>query len=242
MRLLLLGLGPVLFVVLFAVRALMPVFDPILLGVAIAAAIISGFMLAGQRWAAVAYLIFPIAVLTSPATEEFAFNLSAVDSSAWRIHTLAALLGLGWGIGSAAIVFFDITSPARTAAGLLGGLAAGVALVAGVQTVAPQPGFGGDLSDEELAALPVVELVNYAFRPAAIGVEAGSPFVARLDNPSDLPHSYTIEELGIDVYVPARRWAVVEIRAEQLASGDLAVICDIGDHRERGMRGVVRSA
>ncbi|MGB7877532.1 MAG: hypothetical protein WBL31_02135, partial [Ilumatobacteraceae bacterium] len=68
---------------------------------------------------------------------------------------------------------------------------------------------------------------------------AGEPYRARLDNASDLPHTFTIEALDIEVFVPAGRWAIIELDPDALADAPLAVICTIGDHLAQGMASVI---
>jgi hypothetical protein len=82
-------------------------------------------------------------------------------------------------------------------------------------------------------------MLNYTYDP--IVVEAGTDGVcrARLVNPSDAPHTFTIDSIDLEVYVPAGRWAVLELSPDDLTGAPLAAICTIGDHLALGMAGTV---
>jgi hypothetical protein len=118
-------------------------------------------------------------------------------------------------------------------------LALGFGLVAVFPALAPQPAFGEGLDDEATQALPVIELLDYAYDPVVVEAGADGVYRARLVNPTDLPHTFTIESIDLEVFVPAGRWAVLELSPDDLAGAPLAVICTIGDHLALGMAGVV---
>ena len=121
-------------------------------------------------------------------------------------------------------------------------MALGIALVAMFPALSPQPAFGQGLDDESVAALPVIEMVNFAYDPVVVEAGTDAMYRARLVNPSDAPHTFTIEAIGLEVYVPTGRWAVLELAEDDLAGAPLAVICTIGDHLALGMAGVVEVA
>lgn len=237
--------GPVAFLVLFAARAVNPA-DPILLVIAAAMAVTTVGVVAGVRLAAWAYPVFPIAVFTTPALRELSFNLSAVDSDDWRLHAIASLVSLGWATVTALAVAFLDRGPSGGGGGggrawlgaTGGGLALGLVLLLLAPIVQREPGHGRDLSDEELAALPVIDLLNYRYEPGAITVAATGIQRFRLDNPSDLPHTVTIDTIDVEVWVPAGRWAVLEFDAGEL-SDTVAFYCSVGDHRDLGMSGLL---
>ena len=56
-------------------------------------------------------------------------------------------------------------------------------------------------------------------------------------NDTAVPHTFTATSLGVDVYVPAGRDAVVRLPASGAA---VPVICTIGDHADLGMVATVR--
>lgn len=164
-----LAVGPLVFAALFLFRSVRPVLDTTILAIGLALVVVTGGLLAGRRWAA-AYVIFPVAVFASPAGREFSFHLSAVDSDAWRWFAVVSLLALGLALGVVALVLLDrpVTKPAGGAS-LGGGLAVGFLMIVAIQAIEPHPAFGGELSDDEIAALPVIELVNFGYlahRPA----------------------------------------------------------------------------
>jgi hypothetical protein len=82
-------------------------------------------------------------------------------------------------------------------------------------------------------------MLNYAYDPVVVEAGEDGTYRARLVNDSDAPHTFTIESIDLEVYVPAGRWAVVELAPEDLAGAPLAVICTIGDHLALGMAAVV---
>ncbi|MEM9565814.1 MAG: cupredoxin domain-containing protein, partial [Actinomycetota bacterium] len=204
------------------------------------------------------YLAFPIALFTSPAIRELAFNLSAVDSVAWRWYSVVSLVSLGLATAGAILVGRHgrhgrrrpaaeaVASPDRSgdvgpvwlAAGG-GGLVLGLAFLLLAPAVAGNPGFGRELSDDELAALPTIDLLNYRYDPGVVSVDASGITRFRLENPTDVPHTVTIDAIDLEVWVPARRWSVIEFDAGEL-SERLAFYCSVGDHRQLGMSGVLQ--
>ncbi len=124
-----------------------------------------------------------------------------------------------------------------------GGLVLGVALVGVFPLLAPQPAFGQDLDDATIDALPVIRMFDFGYDPVVVDAEpgAGGAYRARIKNPTALPHTFTIEALDLEVFVPAGRWAVLELAPDDLAGAPLAVVCTIGDHLALGMAGVVET-
>ena len=233
-----LAVGPVVFLGLLVLRAVTPVVDTTLLSISLVIGIVTSGTVAGRRWAALAYLVVPVALLTSPAGRELSFDLSAIDSTGWRWFAVGSLLSAGVATAAAILVLLGRQpSPSNGAAAVVGGLALGGLMIVAVQGISSHPGFGSDLSDEEIAALPVVELVNYGYlSDGPITLPADGTFRARLENPSDLPHTFTVEEVDVEVYVPARRWAIVELDGASLGADEVAIICTVGDHLDRGMQ------
>ena len=233
-----LALAPVVFAVLFLVRSVTPVLDTTLLSIGALLVVVTGGLLVGRRWAALAYLIFPVAVFASPAGREFSFHLSAIDSAGWRWFAVLSLLSLGTSVGVVALVLLDRRPTLKMGtASVAGGLLLGGLMIVAIQALHSHPAFGDDLSDDEIAALPVIELVNYGYlADGPITIPTGGTFRAVLENPSDLPHTFTVEELDVEVYVPARRWAIVELDGSSIGGDEVEIICTIGDHLEQGMR------
>jgi hypothetical protein len=123
--------------------------------------------------------------------------------------------------------------------GLAVGLTLGVGLIPLFSSLAPQAGFGGDLSTEELDALPVIEMLNFGYNPPIISLQAGDVYRAKVLNPSDLQRTITIEAIDLEVYVPAGRWSVIELDGSELATGQLELFCSIGDHRAQGIQALL---
>ena len=90
-----------------------------------------------------------------------------------------------------------------------------------------------------IAGLPVIELLDFRYEPVVVEAVGGEVYRARLHNPTELPHTFTVDSLDLEVFVPAGRWAVLEIGADALAAAPLTVVCTIGDHLAQGMAGVV---
>jgi hypothetical protein len=239
-----LGLGPICLATLFLVRATVPVVDTVLLAIFVVLVVASAGLIAGSRAGAAVVLVLGLALFQPMTAREFSFSLSATDSDLWRIWAVASLAALGWTIVAAIVVLAvgdraDTAPPWRVGSLAVGGLALGFGLVAVFPALAPQPAFGQGLDDETTQALPVIELLNFAYDPVVVEVGADGTYRARLVNPSDAPHTFTIESIDLEVYVPPGRWTVLELSPDDLAGAPLAVICTIGDHLALGMAGVV---
>ena len=251
-----LGVGPLCLTLLFLVRATTPAIDPILLGIFVVLAASTAGLIAGSRIGAVGVLVLGLALFQPTTAREFSFSLSAVDSQMWRLWAVGSLVALGWSLAAAIFVLvaartIDRTPSVRIASAIAGGVVVGVALIAVFPALSPQPAFGRDLDSEAIAALPVIELLDFRYEPVIVEAAgagdgggddddgADGVYRARLDNPTELPHTFTVESLDLEVYVPAGRWAVLEIGADDLAVAPLAVVCTIGDHLALGMAGVI---
>ena len=240
----LLGLGPVALASLFLLRATTPAADPTLLGIFVVLLAGVAGLVAGSRIGAATVLLLSLALFQPMTAREFSFSLSAVDSDAWQIWAAASLVALGWSIVAAVVVLVrgertDAVRVRHVGAQVAAGLGLGALLIAVFPAISPQPAFGQDLDDDEINRLPVIQLLNFGYDPVVVEAPAGEPYRARLDNASDLPHTFTIEALDIEVFVPAGRWAIIELDPDDLADAPLAVICTIGDHLAQGMASVI---
>ena len=236
----LLGLGPVALAALFLLRATTPVVDPTLLGIFVVLLAGVAGLVAGSRIGAAAVLLLSLALFQPMTAREFSFSLSALDSDAWQIWAAASLVALGWSIVAAVVVLVrgertDAVRMRQVGVQVAGGLGLGALLIAVFPAMSPQPAFGQDLGNDEITRLPVIEMLDFGYDPVVVEAPAGEIYRARLDNVTDLPHTFTIESIDIEVFVPAGRWAIVELDPDDLAGAPLAVICTIGDHLAHGM-------
>ena len=240
----LLGVGPLALAGLFLIRATTPVADPVLISILVV--LLTGVfgLVAGSRLAAGVVLLLALALFQPMTAREFAFSLTAVDSATWRAWAIASVVAIGWSIVAAVVVLVraehtDAQRGWHLATQVGGGIALGLALLAVFPALAPQPAFGQGLDDGAIAELPVIELLDFRYEPVEVMASPGETYRARLENPTDVPHTFTIESIDLEVFVPAGRWAILELDADDLAAGPLAVICTIGDHLALGMAGVV---
>ncbi|HYN32249.1 MAG TPA: hypothetical protein VES40_06470 [Ilumatobacteraceae bacterium] len=239
-----LGLGPVSLAALFLLRATTPVIDTTLVGIFVVLVACTVALIGGSRVGAAGVLMLGLALFQPITAREFSFSLSAIDSDGWRIWAIASLVALGWSLVAAVIVLVsgrrsDSIPRLRLASAAAGGVVLGVALIAVFPALSPQAAFGQDLDADAIAALPVIEMRNYGYAPAVVQVTSAGTYRARVTNPSNLPHTLTIESLDIEVFVPAGRWAVLELEADDLVDAPLSMICTIGDHLSLGMAGVI---
>jgi len=87
-------------------------------------------------------------------------------------------------------------------AGSAAGLALGAGLLLLFPVLSPQTGFGADLTSAELDELPVIELLNFRYEPPIVSIQASGVYRAKVDNPSDLPHTVTIDAIDLEVFAP----------------------------------------
>jgi hypothetical protein len=239
-----LGIGPISLSALFFVRATAPVIDSLLLGIFVVLAAGTVALIAGSRFGAGVVLALSLALFQPMTAREFSFSLTAVDSDLWRGWAIGSAISIGWSIVASIVVLAvgdrtDVASPWRVTSAVAGGLVVGVALTALFPLLAPQPASGQGLDADAIDALPVIRMFDFGYDPIVVEAGSGEPYRARITNPTALPHTFTIEALDLEVFVPAGRWAVLELHATDLAGAPLAVICTIGDHLALGMAGVV---
>lgn len=112
-------------------------------------------------------------------------------------------------------------------------------------------GGGGALEEASTLNVPpflaVVDLapngMEYEFNPSSLVVTAGREVRLTVHNTGHLPHSFVVQELGIDSgeLAPGQRTALTFTAREP---GSFESMCDVGGHYEAGMKGllVVRDA
>ena len=232
---LILSVGPLALAVLFLIRALVSGPDPLLLQIFVVLAIAVGALVAGSRIGAGVVLLLVLALFQPVTTRDFSFNLSSVDEPLWRLWAIGSILAMGCTFAASILVLIGEIDFRRAIGGLAVGLVLGAGLIPLFSTLAPQPGFGGDLSTEEIGALPVIEMLNFGYDPPIVSLQEGEFYRAKVINPSDLPHTITIKAIDLEVWVPAGRWSVIEIDGAELAAGQLELVCSVGDHRAKGM-------
>jgi uncharacterized cupredoxin-like copper-binding protein len=120
-----------------------------------------------------------------------------------------------------------------------GGAAAPAGTAAASPEGSPSPGASpaGKASATPAAAAPVtVELEDIKFVPPDITVPANSPTKVTLKNTGASPHTFTVEDLGIDEELQPGETREIEINA---AAGSYELICKIPGHAAAGMVGTV---
>jgi hypothetical protein len=237
-RLLLSG-GPLALMVLFLIRALIPSPDVTLLGIFVVLLAAVGAMTGGSRIGAGVVLLLALALFQPVTARDFSFNLGSVDEPLWRLWAVGSLLALGWTLVASVLVLIGEIDLERAIGGSAAGLVLGVGLLLLFPVLAPQPGFGADLTSEEIDELPVIEMLNYRYEPPIVSIQTDGVHRAKVVNESDLPHAITIDAIDLEVYVPAGRWAVIEIDGAELAAGQVELFCAIGDHKAQGMQALL---
>ena len=235
----LLSVGPLALTVLFLIRALLSGPDPLLLQIFVVLAIAVGALIAGSRIGAGVLLLLTLALFQPVTARDFSFNLSSVDDPLWRLWAIGSILAMGCTLAACVLVLTGETDLRRVIGGLAVGLVLGAGLIPLFSALAPQAGFGHDLTSEEIDALPVIEMLNFGYNPPIVSLQEGDIYRAKVVNPSDLPHTITIEAIDLEVWVPAGRWSVIEIDGAELAAGQLELFCSVGDHQAKGMQAVL---
>ncbi len=230
-----LAIAPIVFIGAFAVRSVSPILDTTVLSVTVGLIVVTVLMFAGKRWAGILFQAFPIAVFASPAGREFAFNLSSTDNPLWRFHSFVSLISLGVSAVAAIFVARGKGLPKATFIGTGLGVLAGAAMIAGLVRVNDLSTASITVEEAEKSRVPVINLLTYGYELPDLELRRGKVFHAVLNNPSSLPHTMTIDALGLEVYVPAKRRAVLEINPDQLRKSPLSVYCSVGNHKELGM-------
>lgn len=233
----LLAFGPITFGVTFFIRSIRPVADPTLLGICVLliAATVGTILL--NRIAAGVLLVVTAATFQPVVARDISFSLSSIDSGSWRAWAIVSVLSIGWTLLAALIVL--VGRPVTTRVGsatAVAGASLGVALLGVFPLLSDQPAYGEGLTATEIAELPEILLVNYAYGLPHTDIPSTETYRAKLVNPSDLPHTFTIDAIDVDVFVPAGRWAIVEIPAHRLTTEPVPIVCTIGDHEDLGMR------
>jgi hypothetical protein len=196
-------------------------------GLAVAAAGVAGLRFA---WLHLAGLV-PIAAMLGIAGPFAAYDLARPDETPYFVGSAVII------VTACLAAVFGTTSAVRPnsrwiPAALVGALAipiAGGVVVAGNPASAD---VGSAITDTERQNATDVELIDFAFvvDPDQLRPNA----VIRLTNSGALPHDFTIEQIGMNVFVPSGRSTYIRLPAS--LPGDYELVCTIGDHIEQGMR------
>jgi plastocyanin len=102
---------------------------------------------------------------------------------------------------------------------------------------------GGDSGATATAAgTETIEIsaTDFAFDPPTIELEAAGEYTFRLTNDGQSPHALEIDGEGIEEETQTIGPGETAELAIELAEGEYEMYCPVGDHRDRGMEGVVR--
>ena len=177
-----------------------------------------------------------VATIVGTRTVELPFDLARPEQAGPFAFAVAQLVACGVAVATAVRVLLPVDRRRTVALPVLAGLAAAALVGAVLLVLAPQDDLTGGLTDEELAALPEVAMVDYRFEPAQLRVGAGEPFAVTFTNDGARPHSFAVAALDIDVVVPSGRSRTVVVR---LDAGTYEFVCSVGDHEQEGMKGRV---
>ncbi|ONI80199.1 hypothetical protein ALI22I_43195 [Saccharothrix sp. ALI-22-I] len=186
--------------------------------------------------------IAPVATMPAAALTVFfhptdvAFDLIRPGDVLPFANAVALVLAAGVALVSALVMLLRRGRPGNgeRLVSLGGGTAVAALLAATLLVVWPQSDDTGSLTDAQLAALPTVDMTNFKFSPAQLRVGQGQPVAFKFTNDTDDNHTFTIEDLGVDIEVPSGRTRIAVVDAKP---GQYAVHCAAGDHKEKGMIG-----
>ena len=211
--------------------------DATLLGPAATAVAIAVFVAIGPRWTVLAGIPFAAAALLTAGRSELSFNLERPEETGWFVYAIVVLFSVATLAGAA----LGLVQPGpkrrpQLLVALLGAAVTSAAVFAFVLSFEPQENLRGDLTDAEVASLPVIDMLNFAYTPARFDIVDGE-YLALLVNDTPDPHTFTIDEDGVDLYVPAGRETVLRYTPD--GTGQRTFYCAVGDHRALGMVGTV---
>ncbi|HSL10031.1 MAG TPA: cupredoxin domain-containing protein [Actinomycetota bacterium] len=115
----------------------------------------------------------------------------------------------------------------RRAVPILVAVAASLALAA----CSSEPAAPEDLCPNPSEAT-TIELADFSYAPGCAAVDAGSSLELR--NVGDAPHTFTVNDTGIDVNVDAGGTATVELTG--IAAGTYEVVCTLHPQMEGALQ------
>lgn len=232
--------GPVVLALALVARAAIVRDDIAGTLVAVAAVIVAAAVGSRRRprLMPLALLLGPVALVVSPARLELAFNLGHRDQAGWFWFTVGVGVASGLAVAGAIATWWRA---ARSAVYATTAVVGAAAVLGAIWVAGPQRDLGRSLTDAERSALPTVVLLDFAYAPNLVEVVDGRLRV-RLDNPTRLPHSFSVAALDLDVYVPPGRSTFLDVAVpdDVLGSADAAVIhCSIEGDVDLGMVGAL---
>ena len=177
------------------------------------------FLRGERRWVAIGFAAFALLAVVGniPGLVD---ELSNPESAPAFVLTLLSFLGAVLAVVSGTAAFFAWSpEPARMIA--IG--ATGVFVVGAVISVAM---FATTDSDAALASDVEVVAEKVLWEPEAVVMTAGASGVW-VDNKDGIRHTFTIEELGIDLEIPALKAKRVDIAG---APGTYEITCEVPGH------------
>ncbi len=190
----------------------------------------------GRRWGAVA-AVLAVPVVLGLRLEGISFDLlrpaDLLPFAVAVLQVLAAGLGLSGAVVSLA-ARRRAGVPRATSATLVGGGVLAALVTVGAVVALAQPDDARMLTPEQQAAAPVVDMLNYEFEASQLQVDGEEVAAFRFVNDTDDDHTFTVDELGVDVLVPSGREGVVVVQAP---AGSYVFHCSVGSHQEDGMEG-----
>jgi plastocyanin len=94
---------------------------------------------------------------------------------------------------------------------------------------------GGDAGDEVASQTVEVTIEDFAFKPGSLLVEDGQPLELTLKNTGQAPHTFTIDELNVDIEL--QPGAEDTVLVETSDSGDFEYYCRF--HKAQNMKGAL---
>jgi plastocyanin len=225
----------------YAQAAIVGGFDPIVSGIAIVPLIAAGVIFAGWRWAPLLGTLVTglLLALLGMLGGEVVFSLAHPGEVMFSFFVVAlAVLAVGLVASIAATVQnfrgADRRSPRWLPAALLlvGGLVAGAAVVGSISH-----GDAASVSPETLAQLPAITLDK--FEGGEVRVKAGETVAFRIENPDPVAHTFTVDELGVNAFLPAGKNSLALFKPTQPGTYTFYCIPHYDNASGEGMHGTL---
>lgn len=201
---------------------------------------VAGLVVAGVRWAPL--LAVPLGVA---AATGWGFTCPSASNGPTRPAALAfsllCLVVVGVAAASGVVATALAYGVAVPRPGVLTPLGSSllVAALLGLLVPQAQADQGGDLSTEQIAALPRVVMDDYRYAPDVLQAQAGTELTVLLVNDDTETYRFVVDELDVDVVVPSGRQAVVRVLAPEARRFACYSSEEEGEHRDLGMEGTL---